>query len=59
MTDLRKLFPNCTIGKDRIKVSIEEIIEVNSKWNEIDNKEKKERISKNRSWEKNKNKIVH
>jgi len=58
MTDLRKLF-RCNLGKDRITVSEEEIIELNSKWNEIDNKEKTERISKNRSWEKIKNKIVN
>jgi len=58
MTDLRKLF-RCNLEKDRITVSEEEIIELNSKWNEIDNKEKTERISKNRSWEKIKNKIVN
>lgn len=58
MTDLKKYCPQSTIGEKRIEVSDDEIINLSLKWKEIDDNFEKERLTKIRSWEKSKFKIV-
>jgi len=59
MTDLKKLFPNSTIGKGRITITDQEVKELIEKWKVIDaERDKKIKIGRT-AWEKIKNRIVN
>ena len=59
MIDLKKLFPNSTIGEGKITITDQEVKELIEKWKVIDaERDKKKKIARN-AWEKIKDRIVN
>lgn len=59
MTDLKKIFPNSTIGEGKITITDQEVKDLIEKWKAIDAERDKKRRKVKNSWGKIKDRIVN